>query len=305
MAGIKGRFAPILLEGFKASRGKFTGRFWAGVVVAFFAKLTWEDIKGMFKTLDRNDWFSLATGFLFAIASVMATKGTAVVLLVSSLLLTLRHLAGDVALLGTCFLQCGDHLNILAGNKLLSSKVVALDSSQGEIQLGYSIPLDIPTRVWFYSEGNVIFQSPDATVGGNSGYAHIDRQEKSVTVKLQTQPGLRLSQRYFQVGCPKKPEVLCGQSFEQSRFQASLVTYNVGLDSSRGTIRLLYNMFDVPDRLDLIYESAVIFSTNGLVPGSNTITCTINGKSKMIQVGVRAPRSNTKWEFRLDCPRSN
>ena len=97
---------------------------------------------------------------------------------------------------------------------------------------------------------------------------------------------------------------LCSQGYTQSGGQ-STQTFIVGLDRSKGDLTLSYEMYRIPDRLDLIYEGNTIFTTGGLVSGSRTITRTIDGDAEQILVKITAPNSGTAWRFTLDCPVPN
>jgi hypothetical protein len=97
---------------------------------------------------------------------------------------------------------------------------------------------------------------------------------------------------------------LCSDGFTQSGGQQT-TTYTVLLDRSRGKLNLYYEMYTIPDRLDLIYEGATIFTTGGLVSGSQTIQRDIDGDAKEILVRITAPNSGTAWNFSIDCPVPN
>ena len=94
--------------------------------------------------------------------------------------------------------------------------------------------------------------------------------------------------------------VLC-DDFAQSGGRQE-TTYVVALDRTSGELTLTYEMFRIPDQLELIYEGNVIFSTGGLVSGRRTITRTIDGDSDTLAVKITAPRSGTGWNFQLTCP---
>jgi hypothetical protein len=99
----------------------------------------------------------------------------------------------------------------------------------------------------------------------------------------------------------KKCFRLCSDGIAYSGGQQN-TTYAILLDRSQGTLELHYDMYSIPDRLDLIYEGTTIFTTGGLVSGSQTIQRYIDGDTKEVLVRITAPEIGTAWEFSIDCP---
>lgn len=85
----------------------------------------------------------------------------------------------------------------------------------------------------------------------------------------------------------------------------TIQSFYVALDSSRGYVTLTYEMYGIPDQLELMYEGATIFSTGGLVSGSRTITRLIDGDDEFMYVKVTATNSGTAWDFTLTCPQED
>ena len=192
------QLSGLVLQGWRKSRGKFDLSFFAGLVAGFLSALTWEDLKTVLQSLDKEAWVSIAVGIMLAVAGTLATGGLALALLVGGIILQAASLKSDIEGLGQCF-------------------------------------------------------------------------------------------------------ALCDDGFTQSGGQQT-TTYAVGLDRSKGTLSLTYQMYSVPDRLDLIYEGTTIFTTGGLVSGTRTISATIDGNAKVIYVRIEAPNSGTAWNFQLTCP---
>jgi len=96
---------------------------------------------------------------------------------------------------------------------------------------------------------------------------------------------------------------LC-DNFTQSGGQ-SVQTFYVSLDGSQGNIVLTYEMYRIPDKLELIYEDQTIFTTGGLVSGSRTVNLSIDGDEEFILARITAPNSGTAWNFQIDCPASS
>ncbi len=80
----------------------------------------------------------------------------------------------------------------------------------------------------------------------------------------------------------------------------------IELTASRGTVLISYEMFDVPDRLEVIYENQRILDT-GFVSGSNSLTVSIDGSLTWLIVRVEGNPDvdTTEWNYTLICPQSN
>ena len=77
-------------------------------------------------------------------------------------------------------------------------------------------------------------------------------------------------------------------------------TYDLGQDA--GTFDLTYEMFSIPDRLDVVDSTGKsLFSTGGLVSNGQTVPITYSG-SRRIVVILSAPNSGTAWEYVVGCP---
>jgi hypothetical protein len=61
-------------------------------------------------------------------------------------------------------------------------------------------------------------------------------------------------------------------------------------------------MFDIPDRLQVIYEEKNILDTD-FVSGSNSIDLNFGGSSgKMVVKVIGNQNTDTLWEYVLSCP---
>ena len=85
----------------------------------------------------------------------------------------------------------------------------------------------------------------------------------------------------------------------------TIQSFYVALDSSRGYVKLTYDMYSIPDQLELVYEGATIFSTGGLVSGRRIITRLIDGDDEFMYVKITATNSGTAWDFTLTCPQED
>lgn len=77
-------------------------------------------------------------------------------------------------------------------------------------------------------------------------------------------------------------------------------SYDLGKDS--GTFSLTYQMYSIPDKLEVIdTKGKVLFSTNGLVSGSQVVNVPFSG-GRIVFVVVSAPTSGTAWDYEIGCP---
>jgi hypothetical protein len=77
-------------------------------------------------------------------------------------------------------------------------------------------------------------------------------------------------------------------------------SYDLGQDS--GSFSLSYQMYSIPDKLEVMdTKGTVLFSTNGLVSGSQTVNVPFSG-GRIVFVVVSAPTSGTAWDYEIGCP---
>lgn len=77
-------------------------------------------------------------------------------------------------------------------------------------------------------------------------------------------------------------------------------TYDLGRDS--GTFQLTYEMYNIPDRLQVLSSTGqVLYTTGGLVSGGNTVQIPFSG-GRIVYVVISAPTSGTAWDYTLGCP---
>ena len=76
--------------------------------------------------------------------------------------------------------------------------------------------------------------------------------------------------------------------------------YDMGQES--GTFELSYNMYSIPDRLEVKgSDGTSLFSTGGLVSGTDTVQVSFSG-GRMVYVIVTAPTDGTAWDYSIGCP---
>lgn len=74
--------------------------------------------------------------------------------------------------------------------------------------------------------------------------------------------------------------------------------YDMG--QPNGKVTLTYDMFGIPDALQVLNAGKVVFTTGGLVSGSANTSFTLSGSS-IVFVTVTAPNTGTAWNYRLGC----
>lgn len=78
---------------------------------------------------------------------------------------------------------------------------------------------------------------------------------------------------------------------------------NVYVGKKEGTVELTYNMFFVPDEIEVFYEGKSMYWSGGLVSGTHTTNISYGpGGSAFLLVVISAPQSGTNWEFEMMCP---
>jgi hypothetical protein len=107
----------------------------------------------------------------------------------------------------------------------------------------------------------------------------------------------------------------CGSSFSGSVGITAMVAK---LDDKAGKVRITYNMYSIPDRLDVRYSGSWVASTgtplspigypncnvsDGFVSGSNFVEFNYDPKtSKYVEVYVSGCNSGTAWDIQVTCP---
>ncbi len=90
-------------------------------------------------------------------------------------------------------------------------------------------------------------------------------------------------------------------STQQSGGQG-LTVLSIDMLRPSGTFPVSYQMYTIPDSLSIEYEGNTIFSTGGLVSGSNSANVFFSGTSTIIQVTIDAPLDGTVWDVFVGCP---
>lgn len=77
------------------------------------------------------------------------------------------------------------------------------------------------------------------------------------------------------------------------------------LGNTSGTVQVRYEMFTIPDQLNLVYNGQVVASTSGLVSGRGTLSFQYmpkQGDPAFCTIQLIAPNDGTQWNYTINCP---
>jgi hypothetical protein len=105
--------------------------------------------------------------------------------------------------------------------------------------------------------------------------------------------------------CPldERPPQPCGEVTASGGQGTTKTRHGLGPDA--GLVRITYDMYSIPDRLDCFYKGVLVASTGGLVSGAATLQWAYNpqpGDPSWCLVVVSAPNSGTAWTYTVQCP---
>jgi hypothetical protein len=106
-------------------------------------------------------------------------------------------------------------------------------------------------------------------------------------------------------GCPadERPPRPCGEATASGGEGTTRTRHALG--ATPGIVRITYEMFGIPDRLDCLFKSVLVASTGGVVSGAGALQWAYQpapGDPTWCKVVVSAPASGTAWEYTLHCP---
>jgi len=101
----------------------------------------------------------------------------------------------------------------------------------------------------------------------------------------------------------ERPPTPCDQSTASGGQGTTRTRHALG--PTPGQVRITYDMYSIPDRLDCFCKGVLVASTGGLVSGSATLQWAYNpqpGDPSWCLVVMSAPNSGTAWIYTLNCP---
>lgn len=105
--------------------------------------------------------------------------------------------------------------------------------------------------------------------------------------------------------CPLdvRPPHPCGQVTTSGGPGTTTTRHSLG--SLAGTVRITFDMFSIPDRMDCFYRGVLVASTGGLVSGSGALTWNYDplpDDPTWCVVKMSAPNAGTAWTYTVHCP---
>jgi hypothetical protein len=96
-----------------------------------------------------------------------------------------------------------------------------------------------------------------------------------------------------------RPLQPCGVTAEAGGAGVTRNRHAMGLDA--GTVTINYNMFNVPDQLDVLLDGVLVATTGGPVSGTGTLTFPYSLEAAYCTVIVTGP-AGTAWNYTISCP---
>ena len=100
-----------------------------------------------------------------------------------------------------------------------------------------------------------------------------------------------------------RPPQPCGQVTASGGQGVTRTRHALGV--TPGLVRITYDMYSIPDRLDCFYKGVLVASTGGLVSGGGMLSWDYDpapADPSWCQVVVSAPNSGTAWVYTINCP---
>lgn len=74
------------------------------------------------------------------------------------------------------------------------------------------------------------------------------------------------------------------------------------LGRTSGTFLFTYDALTIPDRFDVQYQGATLYTTGGFVSGTGSKSITYSGTSTKVTVVVTGSTQGTAWNYVVNCP---
>ena len=146
------------------------------------------------------------------------------------------------------------------------------------------------TAPYTYSIDNINFSANNVFGGLTSGATYTVYAKDAGSCEGETT---------FLLSNPLECNVQAGSGGQGTSF----ITQNLG--QAGGEVVVSYDMYGIPDQMEVFYDNQLLASTGGQVSGANSLTFTYtpnaNGPFYCI-IKMTAPNSGTAWEFIAFCP---
>ena len=98
----------------------------------------------------------------------------------------------------------------------------------------------------------------------------------------------------------------CGELTQSEGAKITVRTFNMKMPEGR--FKLFYNMFDIPDKIEVyngsafdIAEKNLIFSSNEAIKGMKTFYFNFSNSDSLITVKITGSTANTQWLYKIFC----
>ncbi len=161
----------------------------------------------------------------------------------------------------------------------------------------------------FGNGGGVIYTGVN---GSSSAFTTlILNTNQTVTAYTQTGSGApqldaRWNGRTWRIGAATNGSTVTGEqkcSVGTSSGGEGTNIQNYEMGMTCGAFDLTYNMYGIPDSLDVTYEGKTLFTTNGYVTNGTTTSVKYCGASTKVNVKVVGSQAGTAWTYSVSCPK--
>lgn len=98
------------------------------------------------------------------------------------------------------------------------------------------------------------------------------------------------------------PVAQCNDATSSGGQGVTITPYEIGT-AGPATFTVSYQMYSIPDKLEVFYEGALVATTGDVVSGSATLNVALPaGTATTVDVVVTGPYSGTAWDYTLHCP---
>ena len=104
-------------------------------------------------------------------------------------------------------------------------------------------------------------------------------------------------------------ELKCGELTQSEGAKITIRTFNMKM--KEGKFKLFYNMFELPDKIEVyngsaynLSENNLIYSSNNLVRGLKTLHLNFSSNNNLITIKVTGGTNKTKWLYKVFCAKA-
>lgn len=84
-----------------------------------------------------------------------------------------------------------------------------------------------------------------------------------------------------------------------------VTTTNHELGRTSGTFVFTWEAYSIPDKFEVFYQGATLFTTGGFVSGPGSRSISYSGSATFVTVVVTGSSSGTDWDYTVSCPTAN